>query len=293
VTVRLTGTDDRGAVVDRVLQTDEQGIFEFLDLRPSDAVGYTLSETQPANYGDGLDTLGTVNQVVTGSNAVNDVFSGIVIAQPGSDGINYNFAETSTATSAVRAGQTATIGFWQNKNGQALINSLNGGPQATQLSNWLATTFWNMYGASAGANNLTGKTNAQVAAYYKSLFKQNGRGQAGPPKFEAQVFATALAAYVTNQNLAGLAAVPYGFIVDAAGVGQATIHVGEGGVAFGLANHTQARVIDVLLALNARSWRGRLYDLDGDGDNDDPTELHYRTLANTVFTTINEQGDID
>ncbi|MGD9856654.1 MAG: tandem-95 repeat protein [Planctomycetaceae bacterium] len=295
VSVRLTGTDDRGAVVDLVLQTDGQGIFEFVNLRPSDANGYTLTQTQPVDFADGLDSLGTVNGVVVGDNSVNDVFSGIVMTQPASDGINYNFAETSAGSSAVHAGQTATIGFWQNKNGQALIKSLNGGPQAQQLSNWLATTFPNMYGANAGTANLTGMTNAQVAEFYKVLFKRNGNnsGQSGPPKVDAQVFAVALAAYVTNQNLAGAVAAGYGFIVDSSGVGAATINVGSNGAAFGVPNATEVRVLDLLLAVNARTQRGILYDLNGDGDTNDPNEGLYRGMANDVFSLINEQGDIE
>ena len=46
-----------------------------------------------------------------------------------------------------------------------------------QLGNWLATTFPNMYGA--GANNLAGKTNAEVAAFYTTLFKRTTRSAAG------------------------------------------------------------------------------------------------------------------
>ena len=37
-------------------------------------------------------------------------------------------------------------------------------------------------------------------------------------------------------------------------------------------------------------WGG--YDLDGDGDATDAVETSYRTMANDVFTAINEAGDI-
>ena len=40
----------------------------------------------------------------------------------------------------VQNGQTAGIGFWNNKNGQALIKALNGGSTSTQLGDWLAAT---------------------------------------------------------------------------------------------------------------------------------------------------------
>ena len=96
----------------------------FIDLRPSDANGYTITETQPAGFIDGKDVLGTVNGVVAGDNSVNDVFTDVVLATPGSLGENYNFGERPPAGGTVSAGQTATIGFWQNKNGQALLRSL-------------------------------------------------------------------------------------------------------------------------------------------------------------------------
>jgi hypothetical protein len=294
VPIRLTGVDDRGAIVDRIMQTDGQGIVEFIDLRPSDANGYTLSETQPAGFLDGLDVLGTVNGVISGNDAVNDVFSQIGMTQPGSDGINYNFAELPASTTPVQAGQTAGIGFWQNKNGQALINSLNGGPSATQLANWLAATFPNMYGASAGPNNLTGMTNAEVASFYQTLFKGNAKTSAGlgPPKVDAQVLAVALAVYVTNQNLAGTVAANFGFTVDAFGTGAGMFSVGNNGAAFGLANGSTARIFDLLLAVNSRTSNGLLYDVNGDGDTVDSNEALFRTMANDVFSAINEVGRI-
>ncbi len=206
--------------------------------------------------------------------------------------MDYNFGERTG--SAVRAGQTATIGYWQNKNGQALIKSLNGGPTATQLGNWLATTLPNLYGAGAGQNNLTGKTNTQVAAFYKTLFQRTSQtaAGAGPAKVDAQLLAVAFAVYVTNRNLAGTTATPYGFTVDSVGVGAATINVANNGAAFEVPNGATVRVIDLLLTANRRSFGGRLFDLNGDGDATDALEKSYRTLANDVFTRINEDGDI-
>ena len=294
VEVRLTGIDDRGAAVDRLMQTDSQGIFEFLDLRPSNAGGYTLAEAQPLGFLDGLDAAGTVNGAPSGTSAVNDVFSEIGMAQPGSNGINYNFGEVPAVSSPVQAGQTATIGFWHNKNGQALIRSLNAGPDATQLANWLAASFPNLYGATAGSNNLAGMTNVEVADFYRTLFKRNGKTAAGsgPPKVDAQVLAVALAAYVTNQNLAGAAAISYGFAVDSFGVGAAAFNVADNGEAFGVAGGSTVRILDLLLAVNFRTKNGLLYDLNGDGDTSDPNEELFRTMVNDVFSDINEAGDL-
>ena len=79
-------------------------------------------------------------------------------------------------------GDTATIGFWHNKNGQALILSM---PNSPALANWLAGSFPCLYGIDAGANNLAGKSNTQIAAYFLTLF--NVKGQ----KTYAQVLAGA------------------------------------------------------------------------------------------------------
>jgi hypothetical protein len=293
-TIQLTGLDERGNSVNQSVTTDATGVYTFIDLRPSNATGYTLHEMQPAGFVDGLDTLGQVNGVTVGNGSVNDTFSAIVLPHPNSLAENYNFGERPASDGAVTAGQTATIGYWQNTNGQNLIKALNGGSTSTQLGNWLAATFPNMYGASAGANNLTGQTNTQVAAFYTTLFVRTVKTAAGggPAKMDAQVMATAIAAYVTNQTLAGPTAAAYGFQVTENGVGTRTFNVGSNGAAFGGANNSSVSVLDLLLAVNSRSKNGLLYDLDGDGDANDSLETSYRTIANNVFSAINEAGDI-
>lgn len=291
VAIHLTGRDDLGAAVDRYLTTDSQGIFEFLDLRPSDQNGYTLTESQPPGFVDGKETLGTVNGVSSGI-ASDNMFTRIALPA-GSDGVNYNFGERPIVGGAVQSAQTATIGFWQNKNGQQLIQSLNGGPSSTQLGTWLAQTLPNMYGSTAGANNLTGKTNSQLATLFVSLFKRTNSTN-GPPKLDAQVLATAFAVYVTNETLAGQTAVAYGFQVTANGLGAATFDVGDANrAAFGLAPtaSTVMTVLDLLLATNAKTRNGVLYDADGSGAISSP-EKSLREMANSVFAAINEQGDI-
>jgi len=290
-TVTLTGTDDRGNWVELTAQTGAEGVYDFFDLRPGD---YTLTETQPAGFEDGADALGTVNGLPTGDASVNDRFSGIVLVRPGAVAENYNFGERPAAGSTVSAGQTATIGFWQNKNGQRLINSLNGGSASTQLGDWLAATFPNMYGPEAGANDLTGKTNAQVAEFYKELFRRNAKTAVGggSPKVDAQVLAVALATYVTNQTLAGTTATTFGFLVSEHGVGISTFNIGSSGAAFGIANGTVMTVLDILLASNARTTNGLLYDIDGDGFADNSLETLLRNLANKVYSAVNEQGGI-
>ena len=240
-TVTLTGTDDLGNAVTATTTTDSDGLYAFTDLR---AGTYTVTETQPAGYDDGMDILGEINGTPVGV-AGNDVFTEIALGTD-QDAINYNFGERTEAGGTVVHGQTATIGFWQNKNGQRLLKDLNGGSTSTQLSSWLAATFPNLYGAGA-QTDLTGMTNAEVAATFKAMFKAKVKQKGTQTKVECQVLATAFAVYVTNSNLAGTTAESYGFLVDD-GVGTATWNVGTNGDAFGVANFSELTVLDLLLA---------------------------------------------
>jgi hypothetical protein len=251
---------------------------------------------QPAGYSDGIGSVGTVNGVVTGQNSSNDTISGIRILEPDSIALNYNFGESAPAE-ALHGGETATIGYWQNNNGRALLLSLNGGSCSTALGNWLATNFSNMYGANAGANNLAGKTNAQIVDFYSKLFSRSKKqfvqdGLGGPEKMDLQVLATAFAVYVTDSDLAGNVAARYGFEVDSKGTGGRTFNVGNNGAAFGLANGSETTIFNLLLAVNSRAYRGRLYDIDHDGDTTSTNEIAYRVMANVIFSAINETGDI-
>ena len=86
--ITLTGTDDLGNTVNLFVDTDANGYYEFTNLRPSNATGYTLTQTVlPAGFIDGQDTLGTPGGV-----AANNVFSGIVVTS-GTSGANNNFGE--------------------------------------------------------------------------------------------------------------------------------------------------------------------------------------------------------
>ncbi len=229
-------------------------------------------------------------------------------------GTGYDFAlaryDSVTEPNPVEAGQTATIGFWQNKNGQTLIRSLNGDENSTLLGDWLAATFPNMYRANAGDNNLAGKTNVEVADFYKAIFtrKKKDRGVGGPAKVDAHVMAVALAIYVTNQTLVEVQSNPpdpenpedpslvgvvesYGFTVTKYGLGAATFNVGDNGDAFGVSDDTEMTVLDLLLATDAMTVDGLLYDLDESGSIDS-LEQDLRAMANAVYSDINEQGDI-
>lgn len=85
--------DDRGRVV-ATRQTDSQGGYLFDGLLPGQ---YTLRESQPAGYLDGIDMPGTVNGRAEGrSDGVDSIVS--IRLQQGEDGLDYNFGERKAAS---------------------------------------------------------------------------------------------------------------------------------------------------------------------------------------------------
>ncbi|MDB5320609.1 MAG: sdrD 1 [Phycisphaerales bacterium] len=280
VKVTLSGTDDCGRAVSMVEFTDADGRYFFGGLRPGT---YSILESQPTGVSDGKDTLGSIANSAASSfgTASNDRFSNIRIVAS-RDGINYNFGEVG---SAVHRGQTAAIGFWQNSNGQALLKCLNNGSTDTNLGIWLAANFPNLYGQNAGAASLLGKSNAQIAAFYTTLYKTTAQ------KLDAQVLALAFATYVTDAQLAGTVARNYNFEVSDAGVGAATYNVGSNGAAFGVANNSTVAVSQLLQIADNKSWNGTLWDADHSGTLS-ATESNWRNMAYTIFNAINNAGGL-
>jgi hypothetical protein len=185
-------------------------------------------------------------------------------------------APVTSLNQSVGKGLAAGIGFWHNTNGQALLSSFNGSASATALSAWLAATFPNLYGAYAGSNNLSGQSNAQVAAYFLTLFNLDGT------QVQAQVLATALNVYATTTSLGGNAAAAYGFSVSATGLGACSYSVGSDGAAFGVANNTTCNVYQLLLAVNQQAVHGVLY-------NGNAT---LQSQAAALLNALNEAGGI-
>jgi hypothetical protein len=167
-------------------------------------------------------------------------------------------------SSCINAGQTASPAFWVGTQGQALINSLPGGPSGTNLGYWLATVVPNLMGGAAG------QTNAQLATGIK------GVGTSGA---FAEMVATVMSAYVTDSSLAGTVASSYGFTVTAYGSGIDNFNVGSNGSALGVSNNTAYSIVTLLAALNSDSSDGSV---SGSATN----------AAITIFTAINKAGGI-
>jgi hypothetical protein len=272
VTITLAGTDFLGRAVNvPAQQTSGGGAYSFLNLLPAN---YTITETQPAGYGQGINPVGTAGGSVTA-----DQFT--VALGLGADGLNYNYGEQPPAGSGVKHGQTAGIGFWNNKNGQALLKALNGGGAdghgAHQLGDWLAATLPNTFGVHAGGDDLAGKDNAYVAALFQQDFVTKG------VKLDAQLLATALSVYATNATLDPTqVAASYGFTVTGDGAGTATFNVGSNGDAFGVSSNSTLTLMDLLLAADAQAVNGVLY-------NGNTTK---RNQANNVFSAVNQAGGL-
>lgn len=97
VTVTLSGPVNTSVV------TNPDGSYSFTGLPPGQ---YTVTETQPSPWTDGIDTLGTVAGIPNGNATTNDTFTAINLA-PGDAGINYNFGEVvGAAALAINAAAT-------------------------------------------------------------------------------------------------------------------------------------------------------------------------------------------
>jgi hypothetical protein len=97
VTIHLRGVNDLGQTVDLVTTTDENGAYKFTGLRAGE---YSVWETQPGNYGDGSDYVGsaggalsTVPEGELGAGA-EDAFVQVFLLD-GAEATDYTFTERS------------------------------------------------------------------------------------------------------------------------------------------------------------------------------------------------------
>jgi hypothetical protein len=88
VTITLTGTDVLGNMVTLVQTTSSSGSYSFGSLYPGT---YTVTETAPAGYIKGIDSIGTVGNMPVGT--VGDRQLSNIVLNKGDAGINYNFGE--------------------------------------------------------------------------------------------------------------------------------------------------------------------------------------------------------
>ena len=103
VTVTLTGTNDNGTPVNMVTTTTANGGYSFSNLFGS-LTGYTITETQPANYFDGKTTVPVANPgtATTGKPVAvggSDVITKVVL-QNNAQLIGYNFGELQASSIA-------------------------------------------------------------------------------------------------------------------------------------------------------------------------------------------------
>jgi hypothetical protein len=104
--------------------------------------------------------------------------------------------DTVTVTRASMATGAKTIGFWQNKNGEAIIKSYCGGTSGTSLRTFLLT--YNPF------KDLTGTTCTQIATYVANVIKAaNASGASMNAMLKAQMLATALDVYFSTPSLGG------------------------------------------------------------------------------------------
>lgn len=85
--------DDRGQLIATV-ETDINGRYLFKNVRPGD---YSIVERQPAQFIDGVDSIGTVRGRAVGVVGDNDTFTSVTLNQ-GDAGVDYNFGELRAAS---------------------------------------------------------------------------------------------------------------------------------------------------------------------------------------------------
>ncbi len=166
VLITLTGTDANGTAVSRTTTTAADGSYTFGDL-----VGgtYTLSETQPIAYRDGVETLGSLGGTLVPTDSVASI---VLLAA--TDGVDYQFGELQKLPPG-RGGITGTVFADLDKSG-----ALDGGEHGiagvtVRLRNSLgvvvATATTDVAGAYRFGNLLPGDytvAETQPAAYGSS-----------------------------------------------------------------------------------------------------------------------------
>ena len=304
VTVTVTNTNTQASIITTFTVTVADAALHATSAAVSPVVGAPFSgavasftDDNPSapmsdysatiDWGDGQTT---PNAVITSNGSGGyDVSGSHTYTNPGPETITVVITDVGgssatvqlqiTATNlgiGVQPGQTATIGFWQNPQGQSLINKFGTTASGQTLGQWLATTLPNLYGGVGGAPDLYNDTDAQIAAFDVTVFSS------GNPKLDAQVLDTALDVFATTLSLGGTTAAAYGFQVNAYGLGAYSWNIGSSGAAFGVPNSTILNVYQMLLAANQYAVNGKPWG----------TNQSLRNMANVAFSGLNQAGDI-
>ncbi len=180
---------------------------------------------------------------------------------------------------AIVQGDTATHGFWHNKNGQAIINAFGTTADGATVGQWLVGSFPSLFGSFTtqypgltSSNPAT--SDAAVASLFLDLFHSNLTLD--------QIMTAALSDFATssvlNTSTQGQAlAAKYGFNLSIAGTGDKALDIGTGGAkALGLptTNGTTYSVITILQAANSIGLS------------------NLNSAIGSVFDQINSTGDI-
>ncbi|MFO0879046.1 MAG: SdrD B-like domain-containing protein [Gemmataceae bacterium] len=213
-------------------------------------------------WGDGHTSSGTI----AGNGATLSVVGTHTYAGPQTativvtiqDTLGKGLSGSATSTVSVKhlglpVNQSKESQFWHGGRGQRLLHAFNGGSTHTELSTWLATNFSNLYGANAGANNLTNFTNDQVAAYFQRLWAKQGDGLA------TQMLTTALNVYASTSSLGGVQGSAYGFRVSATGLGARWFNVRKWGATVDAPNSSPLEVFDILARIDHQARNGVFY----------------------------------
>jgi hypothetical protein len=143
-------------------------------------------------------------------------------------GDEYDFQDTPMLV----RGSTATIGYWANKNGQALLKSYKTG----DIGDFLAETCPNLFG------NLKGANGTQVAAYFLKV-KAAAKGDMNA---YAQTLCTALGVWLTGDGFNDAARAQHFVQQKGIGTGGCLYNVGNNGAAFDVPNGTAMTILDML-----------------------------------------------
>ena len=210
VTITLTGTDDLGHAVNLSQTTDADGAYVFLE----PAARHATRSPRPSRP---ATRRGSTASAPAAGPSRGDQFDRRPRGGPRRPELQLRRAAGRHRRRS-SSGQTAGIGFWNNKNGQALIKALNGGASAPS-----SATGWRPPSRTCSARRRAATTWPARATPTSRRSSRAGSSLKGE-KLDAQVLATALAVYVTDATLDSTGVgTQYGFIVGGNGVGDGDV----------------------------------------------------------------------